>query len=102
MKIDMTAPILDIKGEQIVGEDGVAFVLRTIVQGGLLANIQGDANLSGVDKARMFTLALAANEDIVDWKAEDIAFVKDRIAKVSSPLGVGRAFALLETPAKKG
>ena len=97
MKIDMTAPILDISGEPLSSE-GNPVILRTIVQAALLATTAADANLDGAKKARMFTLAMEANKDAAEFKIEDIALIKERIGMVSTPLAVGRSYELLDPP----
>lgn len=99
MKIDMTAPILGLDGKVLDDGAGGQVLLRTVVQGALLATAQGDQGMDGAKKARMFGLALSANSNSVDWPVEDIALVKDRIGRVSTPLAVGRAYELLDPPA---
>ena len=99
MNIDMTAPILGLDGSTLDDAQGGKITLRTVVQGALLAVTQQDQNMDGSRKAKLFTLALAANADAVDWTVEDIALVKERIGLVSTPLAVGRAYELLDPPA---
>lgn len=98
MLVDTNAPILGLDGRPLeVAGDVVT--LRTIIQGALLATLPEDSKMPGARKAELFRLALAANADSVDWKAEDVALIKDRIGQVSTPLAVGRAYELIDPPA---
>lgn len=95
VKINMHAPILALDGQAVLDGDRPV-TLRTIVQGALLASLPEDSALSGDEKARMFRLALEANEPLVDWKVEDVALVKARVGVASTPLAVGRAYEQLD------
>lgn len=101
MKIDVTAPILGLDGLPLPSENGTTATLRTLIHGALLNALPDDAKmLDGTKKAHLFTLALKANEDVIDLKAEDITLIKQRIGMAYPPLAVGRAYEILDPPAK--
>lgn len=95
MKLEMNKAIAGLDGRQLQNE-GVGMDLRSVVQSSLLAEIEGDRELDGQAKAKLWRLALDANNDSVEWPVEDVALVKGRIGKGYGPLVVGPAFQLLD------
>jgi hypothetical protein len=100
MLINMNSPILGIDGIPVTqGEPPEPVLLRSVVQGALLASVPEDRAMDGQTKARMFKLAMDANAETVEWTVEDVATVKQRVGMVAVPLAVGRAYELLDPPA---
>lgn len=95
MKVDMTAPILDLQGAPIVAKEG-AINLRLIVQQALMETLKSDQSATGADKVRLFDMAMRSNADAVDFTVEEMATIKARIGELMTPLIVGRAYALLD------
>lgn len=96
MKIDLTAQILDLKGEAL----DPPMTLRDVCTMALLSTLRDDDKLNGPQKADLFALALRmVDATEVDLKVEDVALLKDRIGRGYPPITVGRAYALLDPPA---
>lgn len=96
MIIDMNATINDLKNQPVIGDGNKPVLLRDVVQGALLATLKNDENISGVKKAKFFSLAMLCNQDEVDLKADDIVLIKERVGIAATPLAVGRAYELLD------
>ena len=110
MKINFDAPILDLKGKPMMEKQAaensvngnqprfidVPVTLGSISAFALLAQKQGEKDVSGKEKASRFKLALRVSEGEHDLKAEEVVLLKDRIAEVYSPLYVGRAWEILD------
>jgi len=96
MQVDFSAPILDLNGQPLVDDNGPVN-LGVICLQALLANHDEDRNLSGLEKVRRFNLAteIHANK-IVNVSAEDIALLKQLVARSFIVLVTGRAWALLD------
>lgn len=108
MKIDVTKPIKDLKGNVVkhqVDEDVHDMTFLHVAQHALLVSIEGDGKLSGEDKLKRFRLATklqeateAPNVGVADLSVDEAAKLKDLIGKVWSPLIVGRAWDIIEPP----
>jgi hypothetical protein len=100
MLIDFSTAIRDFDGKEI--EDGGVVTLRSLSINALLAPL-ADASgrpeqLPGTEKVRLATLAQAihTSAEKLDFKAEDITLLKERIGRAYSPLIVMQAWKLLE------
>lgn len=97
MKIDVTQSILGLDGKP-VSEDAT---LRKVCTESLLGVMKGDDAMGGADKAKLFSLAMQIEqEDAPDLSIEDWGKIKDRIGRGFAPLIVGRAYELIDPPAK--
>lgn len=101
MKVDFTAAIRDLDGEQI-NENGKPITLGTLSINALLATLP-DARaqpeqMDGTEKVRLATLAQAIHltPKIIDLEAEQIALLKERIGRAYQPLAVKQAWDLLD------
>ena len=98
MKINYSAPMLDIEDKPIV-ENEKPVLLGTIVCNALLATYQDEPGLPGTDKVKRFRLAQDAIKCVeVDVSVEDVAIIKSLLAKGYAPLIVGRAYDIIEPP----
>lgn len=103
MKIDVTAPILDLNNAPLPAGDGQHVTLRAIIEAVLINPLEGDNKLEGPAKLQLWDLALKVHhEDKPDLQAEEIALIKRRIGIGTSTTVVGRAFALLDPKAGRG
>jgi hypothetical protein len=83
-----------------VGFEGVLFPLP-FSRVALCGVLRGDEGLGGAEKAKLFALALRImQEDAPDLEIEDRSVVKERIGRAFAPLIVGRAFEMIDPPAK--
>lgn len=99
MKIDFSAPILDLDGKPIEGD----LTLGSLSVNALLATLMDHGQpeqLSGTEKVRQAVLAQKIHsEKTIDLQAEDVALLKDRIGRSYAPLAVMQAWQLLDPPA---
>lgn len=100
MKIDFSAPILDLKGEPLT-EGDVPVTLGKLAVDALMATmiVKGEAEqLDGNAKVRNFLLAsrIFEADAPIDVNLEDANLIKERIGRAFTPLAVGRAWKLLE------
>lgn len=95
MKIDMTLTIEAIDGNPMVDGDA-PILLRTIIQNALLGQFQGEQNMAGSEKLRLWQMARRANEDEVDFNVEDLATIKDRVGRAYGPAVVGPVYEILD------
>lgn len=94
MKIDVTAPILDINNEPLMDGDK-PLTLRVVLQTVLLNSLKNDDELAGEAKVKLWTLANDTLKDQVDWTPEDVSLVRARIGVGYGPVVVGPAWAML-------
>lgn len=107
---DFSTPIKDLDGNDLVdpmtiaGEGTVKVVtLARVAANALVQNYPDEAGLAGDVKVKRFMLALkVTGAGELDLTAEDVAVLKERIAKAYGPLVVGRAWALLDPASVKG
>jgi hypothetical protein len=103
VKVDVTAPILDINNIPLTAGDGQHVTLRSIIEAVLINPLEGDNKLEGPAKLQLWDLALKVHrEDEPDFQAEEIALIKRRIGIGTSTTVVGRAFALLDPKPARG
>jgi hypothetical protein len=103
--IDFNTQLKDIDGQPLLDniiEAGlpkqVPVTLARIAANALLQNYPDEANLAGAEKVKRFELAMKVSsaKKAIPLVAEDIALIKERIAKAYGPLVVGRAWQLLD------
>lgn len=96
MKVDFSAPILSLKGEELKERDGSVITLASVASNALMASYEDEKNLKGDEKAKRFKLAmLVVDGGEVELTVEQVADLKKLIGKGYGPLVVGRAFELL-------
>lgn len=101
MKIDFTQPILDLDNKPVM-EEGKAVTLKKLAINSLLAVLiderQQPEQLDGETKVKHSLLAqtIYSKPENVELKAEEVALLKSRIARMYSPWSVMRAWNLLE------
>jgi len=97
MKIDVTQILRDLDGKPI---DENATLRKACLEA-LLSPLKGDENMQGADKQALFALADRVHaETSPDLAIEEWAKIKDRIGRAYPPLIVGRAYAMIDPPAK--
>lgn len=96
MKIDMTAALKAVNGDDLMGDDGAPVPLRTVVQNALLGTARGDDALDGPAKLALWDMAKAAQGDEAEYSAEEVALIKSRIAKIYGAAIVGPAFSIID------
>lgn len=102
MKVDFSAPILDMADAPIV-EAGRHITLGAVACTALLGQYPGE-NLDGAEKVRRFKLAkIASVGGVAELTVESVADIKTLIAKAYGPLVVGRAYSIIDPlpPAEK-
>lgn len=96
MKVDFSAPILDLDGNKIT-EAEKEITLGVIASRALLAPLPDEDRLQGDRKVKRFAIAMQAHTGgVCEVATEDAAEMKLCIAKAFAPLIVGRAWALIE------
>lgn len=98
MKINLNQELIDIDGTVIKDAENKAITLKELVKTALIQVKQGDENASADEKIKRTILAKEALlNDEVEWEAEDVAMVKERINKFyPSPVAVFEAYRLIE------
>jgi hypothetical protein len=98
---DFSTPLTDFRGKPLVTEDGSALTLREAVTTALVAPFK-DENPSGTEKVKRWQLAakLQASKD-VELTADDIALIKNLVAKAYGPMIVGQVWAILDPASLK-
>ena len=104
--VDFSKPILDLKGAVVVScprekpDCGAVLTLADVAQTALQASFQDEQSLPATDKIKRFELALRIEQTKVDPKlsVEELALIKQLVAKAFPPLTVGRAYELLDPP----
>ena len=98
MKVDFSAKLLDIKGEEIKDGNDV-LTLGAASCTALLATFPGEQDLDGASKVKRFRLAeKAVKGSIQELTIEDVAELKRLLGKAFGPLVVGRAYDIIEPP----
>ena len=98
MKIDFSAPIVDLKGAPVLAADDKPATLESVCMQALMVKFK-DEEPTADDKVKRFKLGLriCSTEQPVDVKADEITLLKDRVSKgYDNPVIVGRAFELLD------
>lgn len=105
MKVDSSAPIVDLYGKPIAKNDeGQIWTLGDLIATAFLTPIKGDEALTSVDEkleAYKFAKAFAGVTGSVEQSVEDVAKIRKRIAKAFHTVLAGPALELLDEPKKK-
>lgn len=100
MKVDFSAPILDLTGQKLV-ENDVKVTLGTIACTALTTLAPNEQNISADVKIKRFQLALLAakggNQEITP---EQFVEIKELVGKLFGPLVVGRVNEILDRSTK--
>jgi hypothetical protein len=98
MKIDFDAPILDADGQTLKqSPDGPDALLSSVAVQALFAVLPGDDKLAPQKKADIGALGLKLHSGgEQELTVENIALIKERVARMFAPLVVTRAWALLD------
>lgn len=92
--VDMTAPLLGYKGEQVIDPKGDPVEIRDVIYQALNGN---EPSLSEEDKRRCFRLTVAAfASDKLELDTKDAAFLLQRSGLMLSQLGHGRLSEIIE------
>ncbi len=94
MKIKTNETLLDVAGVPLRDPEG-ELTLRRAVQTVCL-NTLPDEQLTGEEKARLWKIAIDANQDEVEWTPEVVTILRERIGRGYGPAVVGPAWALLD------
>jgi len=105
MKIDFSEQIKDLKGKVLTVKDGDADSPMTLAHAaveGLLSAYADEGPLDGTEKFRRYKLAVKVdNAKEVELETEEVAKIKQMIAKRWAPLVVGRCYELIENGRKE-
>ena len=102
MKIDFSAPILDLGGKPVKHQDGANdvakdMVLKDVAVPALTMPYKDEDNLAADDKVARAVIAQEIYRGgIVDVSVEDVALIKKLIGKAYGPLVVMRAYEILD------
>jgi hypothetical protein len=97
MKINVIAFISNYDGKPVLGENKKPVDLRTIFSFALNNQVQGETPQTAEQKNKIFQLSLKLYKDKeVDFTVDDLAFIKERVGKVWSPLIYGRVCEIIE------
>jgi len=104
MKIDFSEQIRDMKGKPLTIKDGDEDRPMTLAHAaveGLLSAYADEGPIDGTEKFRRYKLAVKVdNAEVVELETEEVAKIKQLIAKRWAPLVVGRCFELIENGRK--
>jgi len=97
-KILTNQELLSINGAPLINHDSnKTFTLKSAIINSLMAQYQGEENLSGEEKLKRFEMALRVQkEDVIDLTSEEILYIKGFIGKAYPLAVVGPAFMILE------
>lgn len=100
MKIDFSKELVDLKGKAInlKTEAGDQLLrLSDAVVEAVLGHYNDEGALDGTEKFRRYKLAIRIDgASVVDLEVEEVAKIKQLIAKRWTPLIVGRCYELIE------
>jgi len=105
MKLDVTQALCNFDGEPLRNEtaDGEPITLKQICINSLMANLDSDANMTGEEKMRAYSLGQRLHDGtVVDLVPEDLALLKERVGKCYGPVIVGPAFTMLNGDGQNG
>lgn len=89
-KRDFNREFNDLEGTPIV-EEGKKITLKTIVINSLLANLQGDSEMSGEKRIGLFSLATRVNEGgCREYTVDELSTIKNRLLKTATTLAYAR------------
>lgn len=97
MNIKFTTVFKTISGKEIKSEDNKILTLGDVCSNALLANFK-DEEITGKEKLKRFKLAqkIYGVKEPVSIEVEDVALIKELVAKIYSTVIVGQAWELLE------
>lgn len=97
MKINLDQPLMDYEGNPITDADDNAkeIPLRKYLITALNAMLPNEM-MSAEDKNKIFQISLKLNAPEADFTIDDRVFIKNRVARVQTPLVVGRITQILE------
>lgn len=98
MKINFNVEFKTLKGESLKDRDNKVLKLYDVCTTALLFNDEKE-NIEGKEKVRRFKLAqkIYGVKEPISIEVEDVALMKELVAKVYSTLIVGQAWELLES-----
>ena len=99
--VDFASPIMLLDGTTPLrdqGDKGKIVTLGDVAETALLSSFQDEQNLKGEDKVKRFSIARKIEDQRKDpvLTAEDIALIKNLVAKAYNPLVTGQAWKLLD------
>ena len=98
MKIDFSAPLKALSGEDLKDNKGEAFTLRDATVVALDSVFPDEAKMEGKEKYRLGHLAsrIYGAKEAINLEAADVALIKERIGKAYGPRIVAEAWDLLD------
>lgn len=96
MKVNLLQLILDYEGKPVKDENGKEIELRAILSTALNSQLR-DEILTAEDKNKIFQLSVKLwKDDEADFTVDDLAFMKERVGKIHTPLAFGRVAEIFE------
>lgn len=101
MQIDFTATLVSLDGKSLQSESGDTLLLGDVVTNALI-NQYSDENPSGVEKVKRWSIAkrVFGRADI-SLTADDIALIKNLVAKAYGPIVVGQVWSIIDPESVK-
>lgn len=97
MKLDFSAPLLDIEGNPVELEVGKPSTVATACINALLGNYMDEQGLSGEEKTKRYVLArIVAQRNDPVLLADEIETIKVLVAKMYSPVICGQVWLMLD------
>jgi len=102
MKINFNVKLKDIDGKELKHKDET-ITLYGVCTNALLFNEQKEKDIEGKEKVRRFKLAhkIYGTKEPISIEVEDVALIKELVAKIYSTLIVGQVWELLESNQEK-
>ena len=100
MKISLDTKITDFKGKVMLqGED--ALTMQDVLLTSVMNPLETDKALSGQKKYELYNIGIEIGKGkIVDFTAEEVVMLKNRIAQTHVPLIIGQVWNLLDPKPK--
>lgn len=100
MKKNLELKVVDLDGKEMMDVDGkTPIVMRVLIARGLAMPAESDRDLPAEKKAARGALAVRVYKDVAgeeDYKPEEIAQMKEYVAKSYGPLAITQIFAHLD------
>ena len=98
MEVIFERELKDLDGNDIPDQQGKPTTLRNIATNSIVAMFQDEKNIGGEEKLKRWDLALKVKNtsDPVSLTVEELALVKNMVAKAYGTLIVGQAWKMLE------
>lgn len=93
MKVDLSKPVLDLEGNQIM-DNGTPLTMMLLFRTALIGEF--DDKKTSEEKFGDFKIALKLKNEVVDLELDEITRVKKLIGKIPSTVLVGRAIEFIE------